>query len=545
MDRTQIAGTPGLRNFMEEYWSRYRDDVLEIKDEMSVEFDTTTYSVLRNRSNRMLLFSNIKGYENFRLLANALGSENRVLFATGSTDIEEFNWKFSSILESEVHDAISLRSGSAPFMKNVLSSHSVDIFRLPIPSHYPSDGSRTGKSKYITSGIVAVREFDNPERINLSFTRIQPISRNRYAFDAGSHGHLWNHLRIAAQNGMEAELTVLIGCHPLYYLLAASFIDNEYEKASALMDAELSKGLKNDIIIPTETEIVMEAKFVPAETYDEGPFAEYAGYMGQDTTRYVAEVKSIMMRDNPIYYDIRPSNSTEHVNTFSLPRSSAVNGKLRRIIPQGTDFGVEWPYSGARFLSIAWVEPPARNVAKQLGISIMSTDPLWGKVIFVNLGKCDLDFTSAIARFLNTSEKASQCIAVFDDMFVISSDFTAKPEGNVGKALFITNSRDNSFTSELVDGEFIMRGKYGSAVITHSPGNRGRITIVVGRDIDVSDADQVLWALATRVNPSVDLEVNEDSIAINASRETPEIPGLDPDSVRRILDRFPAQPTEV
>lgn len=539
-----MAGTPGLRNFIEEYWSMQGNDVQEIKEEISVDFDTTTYSVLRNRANRMLLFSNLKGYKNFRLLTNTLGSEGRILFATGTSDIEDFNRKFSSVLESEVHNQVSIKPGSAPFMKNISGNKSVDLFGLPIPSHYPSDGSRTGKSRYITSGIVAVREFDNPERINLSFTRIQPISGNMYAFDAGSHGHLWNHLRIAALEKAEAELTVMIGCHPLYYLLAASFIDNEYEKAAAFMEVELSRGLKNDILIPSETEIVLEARFNPEIAYDEGPFAEYAGYMGQDTTGYVAEVKSIMMRDNPVYYDIRPSNSSEHVNTFSLPRSSVVNSGLRRFIPQGTDFRVQWPHSGGRFMAIAWVDPPAKNMGRQLGISIMSMDPLWGKIIFVNLGKCDLDFIHSIARFLNTREKVSQCVTVFNDMFVISSDFTAKPEGNVGKALFLTNSMDSSYTSELIDGEFIMKGRYGNAVIAHSPRRDSRISIVVGKDVDVNDADQVLWALATRVNPSVDFEVSDDSIFINAGRETPEVPRLDPESVRRISERFPSHEGE-
>lgn len=536
-----VPGTSGLREFIESYRRRYEWDFLEIDKEVSVEFDTTTYSLLRNNANKVLLFSNLLNYEKFSILTNLLGSETRVLHATGSRDMGDFNRRFSSALNSNLKNLVQVKEGSAPFMRNVLMDGSVDLNKLPVPSHYPLDGAKSGNSRYITSGIVAVREFDDPETINLSFTRIQLISRNRYAFDAGSHGHLWNHLYKAAEKDEEAELTVLIGTHPIFYLLAASFIDNEYEKAASFVDVELSKGLSNDILIPTETEIVLEAKFLPRERFDEGPFAEYTGYMGNDTTRYVAEVRSVLMRDNPIYYDIQPSNSSEHVNIFSLPRSSVVSSALQRFMPQGTDFMVHWPHSGARFLSNGWVDPPSLSIAKQLGISIMSLDPLWGKIIFINLGRCELDFLSTIARLLNTKGRMSNCVFKFPDMFVIGSDFTADPERSVCKSIFITNSRDSSYTREVRDGELILKGRYGNAVITHKPRDDNRINIVLGEDIDLTNTDKILWAIATRVNPQDDLDVTDDKITIRANRVTPEIPSLDPNSKRRISEMFPEQ----
>lgn len=529
----------GLREFIENYRAKYPEDFLEVEEEISVEFDTTTYSVLRNTQNRMIHFKHLQNYGNYTLLTNMLGSERRVLFATGAKDLSEFNRLFSGVLNSDSREPVTEIKTKAPYMKNVFTGKSVDLTTLPIPSHYPLDGSRTGKSRYITSGLVAVREFDDPETTNLSFTRIQPISSNSYAFDAGSHGHLWNHLRNAVETDQEAELTILMGSHPLFYLLAASFVDNEYEKASSLMEVEFSKGLTNDIQIPSETEIVIEAKFLPGESYEEGPFAEYTGYMGHDSTRYVAEVKSIMMRDNPIYYDIQPSNSSEHVNIFSLPRSSRINSVIRQFIPQGTDFTVHWPHSGARFLSTGWVEPASRNLANQLGISIMSLDPLWGKINFINLGRGRLDLLSAIARLLNTKENIGDCVSIFRDMFVISSDFTAAPEGNSAKVLVITNSRDSSYSVEESDDELLIHGIYGSAVITHRERNDHRVNITVGSDIDINNMDKVLWAIATRVNPASDLVITDDRMVISANRTTPEVPFLDSESVKRIAEKFP------
>lgn len=523
-----------LRSFLNNYRVEHRDDFLEIGDEISVIYDTTTYFALKNPQNKILMFNNLKNYKNFRLITNVLGSRQRILHATGTDNMEEFNRKFSRAINSDNRTGVDVNSYSAPFKKNILRGNEVDLSELPVPSHYTSDGSRAGIPGYITAGIVAVREMEDPEVINLGFTRIQPISKNRYAFDAGSHGHLWKYLNAAKNSDIEAELTVLIGVHPLFYLLAASFIDNEYEKAKNFMDFELSRGMLNDIYLPSETEIVLEAKFIPDETFEEGPFAEYTGYMGQDSTRYMAEVKAMMMRDNPIYYDIQPSNSSEHVNTFSLPRSSRVDSAIRQFMPQGTDFRIYWPHSGARFLSLGWVEPAEKNLANQLGISVMSFDPLWGKMIFVNTGKCELDLFSAIARLLNTKNKINNCVSIIEDMFVISSDFTAAPEGNVGKVIFVSNSQDSKYTVDLKDGELYIVAELGTAVITHRRRKDHRINLIVGKDIDLSNSDQILWALATRVNPSNDFEMEDDRITIYADRTTPEIPQLDPDSVSRI-----------
>lgn len=530
---------PGLRSFLDSYRINHGEDILEIESEMSVEYDITSFHVLKNRMNRILMFNSLSGYPNFRLLTNVLGHKERILYATGTEDIEEFNSRFSRALNSGMRRESSMKHGSAAFMQNVLRDSEVDLYKLPIPSHYPSDGSRAGITGYITSGIVATRELDNPEIINLSFTRIQPISSNRYAFDAGSHGHLWNHLNRSVRSGKDAELTVLIGAHPIFYLLAASFVDDEYSKAAEFLDFELAKGLTNDIYIPSETEIVLEARFEPGKSFEEGPFAEYTGYMGQDSTKYTAEVKAVLMRDRPIYYDIQPSNSSEHVNTFSLPRSSRVSSAIRQFLPQGIDFGLTWPHSGARFLSMGWVEPSEKNYAMQLGISVMSLDPLWGKIVFINRGKVELEFLPSLARLLNTEEKMGDCVSVFRDMFVISSDFTAEPEGNVGKALFITDSLDGTYTTEVRNDELFIHSRYGTAVVSHRRRSDFKINIAVGDDIDLVNFDHVLWALATRVNPAQDFHITENSLSIYADRKTPEVPTLEPDSVRRIAKMFP------
>lgn len=528
-----------LREFIQNYKTDNPDDYREINQEISAEYETTAYSVLRNDSNSMLMFNCLSGYRDFRLLTNVLGSERRIFYGTGTSDLRSFNERYARALSEYPSGSVTFQKGSATFMERVMRDDSVDLYSIPVPSHYPSDGSKAGKSRYISSGIVAHRTLENPEIINLSFTRIQPISKNMYAFDAGSHGHLWNYLNHASQKGEEVELTVMIGVHPLYYLLAASFTDREYDRASTFMDVELSRGLENDIYLPHDAEIVLEARFKPGKNFDEGPFAEYTGYMGHDSTRYTAQVKSILMRNDPIYYDIQPSNSSEHVNTFSMPRSAGIMGTLRDYMPRGTDFSVVWPHSGARFLSLGYVVPPSRGLARQLGLGIMALDPLWGKFIIINQGVAALDFTSTLARLINTGEDYGEVFTRIPGVFVISSDFTAGKDGTTGKIIAVTDSSDEEFTTSISGRDLIVRAGKGEAVISHSYRNDRRINIIVGEDIDATDPEQVQWAVSTRVNPHTDVEISRNSIVIRADRVTPEVPALDKSAVERIRRLFP------
>ncbi len=527
-----------LRGFIHNYRDQYPEGYEEIVKEISTEFETTAYSVMKNGANRMIMFNNLKGYRGYRLLTNVLGSDRRILFATGTTDLDTFYNNYSRAFVEQSSRQPSVISGLAPYKERIMRGSSVDLLSLPIPSHYPSDGSKGGKTRYISSGIVAHRPFDNPDRINLSFTRIQPLSRNTYAFDAGSHGHLWKYLRTAVEKNLEAELTVILGTHPVFYLLAASFTDGEYEKATSFIDVELASGLENDILVPNDAEIVIEARFRPGETFEEGPFAEYTGYMGHDSTKYTAEVKSILMRKDPIYLDIQNSNSSEHVNTFSMPRSARLTRTLKDYMPQGTSFSVAWPHAGARFLSIGYVDPPNIGLARQLGLGIMALDPLWGKFVIINRGHATLEFPYAIARLLNTRENLQEMVTRVPGVFVISSDFTAGKDGNAGKIIVITNSTDEAFSLGRSGEDTVFSAHNGEAVISHRYRDDKRLNIIVGKDIDPGNLKQVEWAFATRVNPDTDIEFSDGRMVIRADRPTPEVPRIDEAAEERIRELF-------
>ncbi len=519
-----------IRSYLEELRRRHPDQLVEIEDEITIDYEPTAYYLALRKKNPVILFKKIRGFSNYNLVTNLFGSMERLARLAGFGTIDEAIEKWPDISNSRLVEQLSI-DGDVNEVFSISEGTSVNVFNIPVPSHYPQDGSNTGFSRYITSGLTTTRDPADEGTINLSFARIQLFEKGKFAFDAGSHGHLWSYLRHSMDRGKRLRMTVLVGPNPIFYLLAASFIDNEFSKASRMFNIRFVPGYGNDIPIPFDTEIAIEAEFIPGETFDEGPFAEYAGYMGYDSTKYVAEIKSILTKPEPIYFDIQPSNSSEHVNLFSVPRTSIVMRSLREALPKGPEYKVSWPHYGGRFMSLAYVDRAEPGLAKQLGFSILGADPLWNKIVFVNEGKTDLTIEAALANLAQSRHYNSENVSIVSNMFVISSDPTRDNSGNTGKIVFVTEGKNQAFERAIEEDSVVIRTVNGTVVISHDEPTEGKVRIMVPKDIDLRDFEQVGWVMATRLNPTDDITIERDHVTFRAIRKVPPVARL-PDEVK-------------
>lgn len=526
-----------LRTFLDQLRTSGNNSLRIIEEETDLDYEITAYSIITSGDNPALIFRNIKNYPGFSVVTNLLGSQDRIALATGYGDISEFYRRWDTILSrDEVFDAGTLEQ-NPPVKEMVWKGDDVDLFSLPIPRHYASDGSRTGFGRYITSGLAVTRDPRNEDILNLSFTRIQPFGKDRYAFDAGSHGNMWGYLDYCKRTGSKLEISIIIGAHPVFYLLGAAFTRNEYSKAKEIINAAYTGGITNNLPVPSQSEIVVEAEFLPDESFDEGPFAEYTGYMGQDSTRSVAHVRSIMSRKTPIYYDIQPSNSTEHINLFSMSRSAAITGSLRKFMPKGPDYRIHWPHYGSRFLGLGYVQDGNMSIARQFGTGIIGTDSLWGKIIFINDGKTELNLERALINLAQTDMSMGENVILFRNMYVISSDSTADSDGSVGKILFTTSGKTGTVTKRRHGDDIELISGNARVVISHCIHHDGNVNLAVSEDIEISDMEKVGWALATRMNPQYDVTINNGKISMTALRKHPDVPSIPIEVLNRIKEK--------
>jgi 2,5-furandicarboxylate decarboxylase 1 len=531
--------TSTLADFLEQYSRKRPDDVFRVNEDVDVEYESTAYYKLLEDKNPLIWFSKVKGYPDFQLVTNVMGSRARMAFALGLDSESKFYEAWNEALNTT--GEIRISDESPPIKERVCEGKHVDLYSLPVVEHYLGDGSHTGLGRYITAGLAVARDPLSPETINMSFTRIQIIDKDRYAFDMGSRSHFWRYVQSATQKGDSLQVSVIVGAHPVFYLLAASFIENEYAIASKLISATFTNGVTNHVPVPSEAEIVIEAEVVPNEYYHEGPCGEFTGYMAARTTGSVAKVKAILRRARPIYYDIQPSNSYEHIGLFTTPRNAKISRMLAEVLPPGASYKIEWPLISATLLALCSLPNPEPGLAKQAGLGLLTLNALLSKIVMVNEGDCELDLERFLANLSVTGARNGGNVHIITDVFAIKLDPTTTPEGTNAKMIIVTKNSGLAYRKVVtIDFVKLVSGN-SEVIISHKPTAEARVNIIVGDDIDLQSSNQIVWALSTRLRPDKDVAFGDNGkIVFDTTRMTEklEVPSLPRDVIERIGNKL-------
>jgi 2,5-furandicarboxylate decarboxylase 1 len=194
----------------------------------------------------------------------------------------------------------------APAQQHV-HTKDIDLGRmLPALQHTAADSGR-----FVTAGIVIVKDPDTGT-YNASYHRLQLVGPNRTAvkLDFGRHLRLaWER---AKRQGVPLPVVVCIGSDLALHYTAATMGSQMPEHADELAVAgglcgrplPVAKAVSQDLIVPAESEIVLEGRILTDDTVLEGPFGEFVGYLAPADQAPVFEVTAVTHRDRPIYHAI-------------------------------------------------------------------------------------------------------------------------------------------------------------------------------------------------------------------------------------------------
>ena len=261
--------TSSLGEFLEQFRRHHPQDVFLVNEEVDVEYESTAYYKLLEEKNPLIWFPKVKGYPDFQLVTNVMGSRARMAFALGLDSESRLYEAWNEALNSK--GEIRISNESPPIKERVFEGKDADLYGLPVVKHYSGDGSHTGFGRYITAGLAVARDPLSPETINMAFTRIQIIDKDRYAFDMGSRSHFWRYVQSATQKGDSLQVSVVIGAHPVFYMLAASFIEHEYSIAAKLIDATFTNGVTNHTPVPSERRSSSKPRLSPTSIITRDP----------------------------------------------------------------------------------------------------------------------------------------------------------------------------------------------------------------------------------------------------------------------------------
>ena len=517
-----------LRTYLTKLETALPGQLLHVKESVDWRYGVTARTIQAEKTpgNPALLLENVKGYR-IPVLVNLFGTIDRIHLGLEGAKVGggrlAFYQDWNRLFNREV-EPIQVKTG--PVQEVIQKGRDVDLGSLPIPWFYPEDGGR-----YLTAGLLAARNPDDLEEVNLSFVRMQVQGRDRFGVSLHSRGHMWQYYDRAKASGEPLEVAVVIGAHPAISLAAAAKITGEYGKAGALTGepVELVNCKTVDVPVPAQAEIVLEGR-MPHEEMDEGPFTEYTGYISGRSTRNLLEVTAITRRRDPIFQAVAPNNSAEHLLLSGLPKQARITRALTEYTHMPALRDIIWPVQGTHFLcflSLSEAASATPGLAKQVAILLLGLDH-YVKVTAVLPAGVDVSDASqvltAIAR--RCDFKQGSGVEVLGGVYSHLLDPSSPRGGLSGKMIIDATGPEAVETGSLDAGAVKVRGVKAVSLpvggvtqlcaVTASDTLKPRsllqaealkpcrLMVVVDDDIDTRDPGQVLWAVATRCQPDTD-----------------------------------------
>ncbi|MBI2880269.1 MAG: UbiD family decarboxylase [Candidatus Tectomicrobia bacterium] len=359
-----------MRSFLCQVEEQSPGDLLRVRGPVSNRFETTAMALELERQGKspILWFERVEG-TGFPVVANVYGTRKRFAQALGAPE--------EDLLETWVRrdqNPLPPRAlSSGPVQDCVWTGEEVDLFRLPLITHFREDAG-----PYFTAGVLVAKDPDTGAR-NGSFHRLQVKARNRLGTSLHSRRHLWSYQQRIEERGEPLEVAVVIGAHPLFCLGAGLWKGpiqaDEFEVAGSFLGEPLeivpcrTVGLE----VPAHAEVVLEGRILPGVREAEGPFAEFTGYASRASTRHVMEVTAVTHRRDAIFQDIVSGNSAEHTGLLRVPGECRIYQTLKGVVP--TVRAVSYPPSGAcRFHCYISMKKTAEGQAKSAIFAAMGED---------------------------------------------------------------------------------------------------------------------------------------------------------------------------
>ena len=269
--------------------------------------------VLKTLEPTPVLFEDVKESQ-FRVAGNLFCNKTQVADYFGIAP-EEIIPTLTKGIENR---GIPEETDKAPCQEVV--EENVDLDKLPILIHNKVDGG-----PYITSGVVVAADSEFGQ--NLDFHRAMQIGRDRMVTRVvkGRDFH-----KFLERNG-EVDVAFCIGNTPEVLIAAATSVEtgvNELEISNALRPLEVTKAKTVDLMIPADSEFVLEGRVVLEDTHAEGPFIDLTETVDIIREEPIFEVKKITHRKTAIWQGLLPGRS-EHKILMGMPREPTVFKKVK------------------------------------------------------------------------------------------------------------------------------------------------------------------------------------------------------------------------
>jgi UbiD family decarboxylase len=312
-----------------------------------------------------LLFEQVQGFD-IPVMTGILGASRQVYAIALETEPDQINEKW---IQALLQPMPPKQVTEAPCQEVVLSGDDMDLGSMPIPVWTPGKDA----APYLSCPTISRDHETGIQNAAVYRAMVKDSRHLAVNLAKGRHGTLC--YESYAKKGKPAPFAWVIGAEPVVNFSAVANVPygtDELTIAGGLKGEpiEVVKAKTVDLLVPASAEFIIEGEFRPEDYAEEGPFGEFAGYMGPVGQRPVASITAITHRKNPIYYgyisQMPPSEST---TIQSLSNAGLIMKILRHDLGHNTvkDAHIDLTYGGLLAHGIISMKPLYHGHAKQVG----------------------------------------------------------------------------------------------------------------------------------------------------------------------------------
>lgn len=361
-----------------------------------------------------ICFDNVDGYAT-PVMTAVLGASREVYARALSVDTDEIHDHWRKALNNPKDPVLV---DDAPVQQHVKRGEEASLDDLPIPVWTP----RKDAGPYVTALVVTKnRETGNQ---NMATYRCYVRDGQTIAINLtpGRHGHM--HYQTFAEQGEPAPIAIAIAAEPAAHfsgIANVSYDTDEAEVAGGLLEEPLKRVQAEtiDLEVPANAEFIIEGEVDPEARINEGPFGEFAGYMGEVFEKPVFDVSAITHRSDPIYYgyisQMPPSEST---TIQSISNAAMYHKQLAEDMshPAVSDLYIDRTYGGLLAHAIVAMDPQYPSHAKEVGRLLADTSAL--KRITVVNDDVDIRDPMHIDWVMNSRFNPQRDVTVIEDVYL-------------------------------------------------------------------------------------------------------------------------------
>lgn len=370
-----------LRTFLQELEKAYPNDIVVVRKETDPKFEVTDiqYKLEQQLKYPVLIFMNIKNLKGekskFPLLTSIYVARRRMALALNTTS-ERLSFEYSKREKHPIQPQI-ISKKEAPVKQVIKKGENVDLYNFPVPTHSYMDGG-----PYITHGIVATTDFETGKIYNNAFHRLQIKGPRKMGIFMNKSGGTYLRYVVYEANDEPMPVAVWLGHHPAANMGALTTVPLEIDE-NPIIGGVLGEPLRvtssevcgDKMMVPADSEIIIEGYLLPKLREPEGPFGDYTGHQGPQRYGAVIEVKTITYRKDAYFPDIWPASrlTPEDQGAIIPAREAMIFEEIKRVVR--TVKNVHVIPSGFRFIVYVQIKKTAPGQGKLALMTALAAHP--------------------------------------------------------------------------------------------------------------------------------------------------------------------------